>query len=65
MNFQMILLAGTEIKEGPQQVVCYRAWDGTGLLDLEERREVRLHSGYKVNKLMKKNKKKSFRKILS
>jgi hypothetical protein len=31
----------------------------------EKRREGNLQSGYKVNKLMKKNKKKSFRKILS
>lgn len=33
------LVTGTEIKERPQQVFCYRGWDETRILDLEETRE--------------------------
>ena len=34
----------TESEERPQQVVCHRAGRGTGMLDLEERTEVKICS---------------------
>lgn len=35
---------GAESEEKPRQVVCYQAGNGTGILDMEERRESSLWS---------------------